>query len=395
MDIRLTKTVKIPDPIKIERYRRSPDLGPKILFFSGGTALKKTCKKLIEYTDNSLHLITPFDSGGSSAKIREAFQMISVGDLRNRLMALADQNIKGNPAIYKLFSFRLPTENKPEEIISIIYEMIKGTHPLIIKIPDPMKKIICHHLRSFLNKMPIDFDLRGANIGNLLITGGYLNNNKDINSVLYIFTKLVESRGVVKPIVNKFLHLVADLEDGTTLKGQHLITGKEVPPIKSPVSSLYLVDSLNSSKPNQIKIDDISKKMIEEAELICYPMGSFYTSLIANFLPEQVGLSIAKNVCPKVYIPNSTPDPEQLDLDLFDAVKIILKYLQKDTLGEKISKFLNFVLIDSKNSSYPYELNISEIKKLGVEVIDTDLISQESKPYIDPELLIKILLSLT
>lgn len=36
--------------------------------------------------------------------IRDSFRMISVGDLRNRLMTLADQSIKGNPDIYNLFS---------------------------------------------------------------------------------------------------------------------------------------------------------------------------------------------------------------------------------------------------------------------------------------------------
>jgi len=30
--------------------------------------------------------------------------MLSIGDLRNRLMTLADQTIKGNPNIYELFS---------------------------------------------------------------------------------------------------------------------------------------------------------------------------------------------------------------------------------------------------------------------------------------------------
>ena len=45
---------------------------PRILFFSGGTALRETSRKLVRHTRNSIHLVTPFDSGGSSAVIRQA-----------------------------------------------------------------------------------------------------------------------------------------------------------------------------------------------------------------------------------------------------------------------------------------------------------------------------------
>ena len=60
--VTITRTIEIPDVLKIERYRRTPELGPKILFFSGGSALKTLSQRLIQYTHNSIHLITPFDS---------------------------------------------------------------------------------------------------------------------------------------------------------------------------------------------------------------------------------------------------------------------------------------------------------------------------------------------
>lgn len=34
--VTLEKTIRIPDPIKLARYQRNPDPGPRILFFSGG-----------------------------------------------------------------------------------------------------------------------------------------------------------------------------------------------------------------------------------------------------------------------------------------------------------------------------------------------------------------------
>ena len=53
---------------RVERYWRTPSRGPRILFFSGGTALRGIARELKRFTWNSIHLVTPFDSGGSSAK---------------------------------------------------------------------------------------------------------------------------------------------------------------------------------------------------------------------------------------------------------------------------------------------------------------------------------------
>ncbi len=46
-----------------------------MLFFSGGTALKKLSIFLKEKVF-SVHLLTAFDSGGSSAEIRKHFQVL-------------------------------------------------------------------------------------------------------------------------------------------------------------------------------------------------------------------------------------------------------------------------------------------------------------------------------
>src|SRR5262245_3267262 len=104
----LSRVASVPDPLRLARYQRAPQLGPRLPVFSRATALRSATRVLTEYTHNSTHLITPFDSGGSSAKRRDAFAMISVGDLRNRLMALADTRLRGHPEIYELFGYRFP-----------------------------------------------------------------------------------------------------------------------------------------------------------------------------------------------------------------------------------------------------------------------------------------------
>ena len=106
--IRVTRTANIPDPFRLSRYLKAPELGPSILFFSGGSALNGVSHVLKNYTHNSTHMVTPFDSGGSSAKLRKAFSMPSIGDLRSRQVALANETVTGHPEVYKLFTYRFP-----------------------------------------------------------------------------------------------------------------------------------------------------------------------------------------------------------------------------------------------------------------------------------------------
>ena len=150
----LQRAITIPDEFRVTRSRRVPELGPKVLFFSGGSALRKIARALKGYTHNSIHLITPFDSGGSSATLREAFGMPSVGDLRNRLMALADETARGNPQIYALFSHRFPHDDDPLELGRRLQRMVEGTDPLVEAVPGPLRQLVRTHLRRFAEKMP-------------------------------------------------------------------------------------------------------------------------------------------------------------------------------------------------------------------------------------------------
>ncbi|HAS89181.1 MAG TPA: GAK system CofD-like protein [Desulfovibrio sp.] len=395
MRIKIERQVRVPDPIKLERYRRTPDLGPRILFFSGGTALKKTSSVLTQYTHNTIHVITPFDSGGSSAVIRNHFKMLAVGDIRNRLMALADQSVLGNPEIYKLFSYRLPKDADEDELRAEFSDMMECEHPLVRNIPAPMRKIIRNHFIQFATIMD-DFNLRGASIGNIILTAGYISNRRHIDPVIYIFSKLVEVRGIVRPTVNKDIHLAAELEDGSFVVGQHLLTGKESSPIAAGIKKLWLAERLEDSTPCTVKIPRKMTLLINSAELICYPLGSFYSSVVANLLPEGIGKAVSESKCPKVFTPNTGTDPELKGHSLTDQIDKLLYYLRKDDPENiSINNVLNFILVDSVNGFYPGGVDKKAINKLGIQVIDCELVSENSSPYLDPKLLSQALLSLT
>jgi CofD-related protein of GAK system len=396
--VKLTHFVNVPDKVKVARYHRIPELGPKILFFSGGSALRRLSRLLTGYTHNSIHLITPFDSGGSSAELRKAFAMPAIGDVRNRMMALCDRSIPGNLDIYRLFSFRFPQgQVKREYLQDKLYSITFGDDPLISVILQPMQDIIRNNLRIFYEKMPTDFDLKGASIGNLILAGGYLNNQHQMNPVIFLFSKLLEVRGIVQPITTENHHLRALLEDGTELLGQHLITGRDIRSACSPIKNLSLSSDMEKFSPSTVQVCKQVSKLIRQADLICYPMGSFYSSIIANLLPMGIGEAVASNGCPKVYIPNMGQDPEQYGASVYELMEKLIAQLQKTstTSDVHIKRFLNFVVIDSKKGFYPRPFYKRKIRQLGVHIIDTQLITEKSHPYLDEMSLVEVLLSLS
>jgi CofD-related protein of GAK system/HprK-related kinase B len=392
--VTITRDVVLPDPTRIARYERAPELGPRVLFFSGGTALRRVSQELVRYTHQSIHLITPFDSGGSSATIRSAFQMLSVGDLRNRLMALADTTIHGHPAVYRLFGYRFPKASEQSALRERLRRMVEGEDLLVTAIPRPLRRLISQSLRTFLDHMPPSFDLRGASVGNLILAGGYLANGRDIDAVIFLFSKLVEVRGLVRPLVDADVHLAAHLADGRVVVGQHNLTGKESAPIDSPVRELRLSRVLGGEQPAEVAIDERTHELIANSELIVFPIGSFYSSVMANLVPQGVGRAVRDAGCPKIYVPNSGVDPEQLELAPADAVVALLDQLRRDAGRDTpTDRLLNVVLVDSARGDYRGGLDIPRIEALGVTVIDVPLVTDATAPLLAADRLVKALLS--
>ena len=392
----VTRTLRLPDELRVLRSSRAPELGPRILFFSGGTALRPLSRVLKQYTHNSVHLVTAFDSGGSSAPLRQAFAMPAIGDLRNRIVALADESVRGNPQIHRLFGYRLPATPAAGALRGELEALSTGQHPLAREIVEPMRRIVQTHLRYFIESMPAEFDLRGANIGNLLLAGGFLSHRRDLESVLLLFSKVLEVRGVVRPIVDGDLHLCAELDDQSVVVGQHRLTGKQVAPIGSPVRQLRLVRSLDDPSPASIDISDKVRQSIESADLICYPMGSFYSSVVANLLPRGVGRAIAAAGCPRVYIPNTGHDPEQRGMSVADSVETLVRYAREDAGHDApISRFVSLVLLDRDPDSYAMQVDVARLERMGVQVVSLDLVTEQSHPHLHPQRLTETLLSLT
>lgn len=395
MPVTLLRQIQVPDDLRAARFRAAPQLGPRLLFFSGGSALKKLSQRLVEFSHNSIHIITPFDSGGSSAVLRNAFDMPAVGDIRNRLMALTDQSLLGNSAVQTLFGHRLAANADSETLHQALHDLMAGNMPLLADVANPMRKIIRNHLGYLYKRLPSDFDLAGASIGNLVLAGGYLMYRRHLDPVIFIFSKLADVRGIVRPVVNQPLHLAAELADGRVVIGQHRLGGKQMPSLTSRIKRLMLSVRLEQMEPARPAIRTKTRDLIQTAELICYPMGSFYSSLIANLLPSGTGRAVGANPCPKVFIPNTGHDPELLGHTLLDQVQLLLDYLRQDYLETVESdRLLNLVIVDPHEGGYPGGIPEAALNCMGIQVIQTRLVTSASHPHIDENLLIPVLLGL-
>lgn len=395
---RIWRTLTIPDPVRIRRCLSMPELGPNILFFSGGSALNKISRTLKNYTHNSVHFVTPFDSGGSSAKLRDEFAMPAVGDLRSRLMALADESVLGQPDVYNLFNYRLGLDKSKQELQAELDQLKLGEHELISKINQPLRQLIQTQISITHSRISKEFDLRGASIGNLIIAGGYLNNDQQLDPIVFLFSRLVKVLGEVKTITDSYQHLVTVLENGETILGQHRLTGKETQKISVRVKEVYLSNSLTSQDKVTPTISQDRQETIEEADLICYPPGSFYSSIMANLLPSGTTAAILRNRNPKVYVPNLGVDPEQFGMTLLTQITTLIRYIKGDIeggakIGAKGSAkgALDFLLLD-ENVVYESD-DLASIEQLGVTILRANIVTEGATQY-DEKKLSEVLISL-
>ena len=227
------------------------------------------------------------------------------------------------------------------------------------------------------------------------MAGGYLENDRDIDAVIRVLARMVRARGRVHPITDASFHLVASLTDGSEVRGQHRITGKECPPLASPVCELELVDGLEQATRVDIAASEKIRELILAADLICYPIGSFLSSVLCNLIPRGVGRAIAAARCPKIYIPNTMSDPEQLGIDVVRATEMLLETLGRDAgASTAADDLLQLVLLDRRSEVYSLPAAADGLRKLGVEPVEVDIVSRSRPPQIDPERLSEVLLSL-
>lgn len=308
--------------------------GPKVVTIGGGTGLSVLLSGLKEYTSNITAIVTVADDGGSSGRLREEFDILPPGDIRNCLVALADA-----PALMQdLFQFRFDTNS----------------------------------------------ELSGHNFGNLFITV-MTRLTGDFEKAIKETSKVLALRGQVIPSTLDNVALVARHKDGTTTEGEN-----RIPKTHKPINNVYLKPYGPQATPEAIKA-------IEEAEIIVLGPGSLYTSIIPNLLIKEITNSIVASGAIKVYVCNVMTQPGETDgYKVSDHIKVLINHSHPrifdycivstgEIPGEVLKRY-------EKENSSPVINDTQNVQNMGYRVVEDEAILVQDVVRHDPAKLAKIIL---
>jgi uncharacterized cofD-like protein len=224
--------------------------GPRVVAIGGGNGLATLLRGLKTETSNLTAVVTMADDGGSSGLLRRDMGMPPPGDLRNCLVALADDE----SLMSQLFQYRFPD--------------VGG--------------------------------LQGHSFGNLFMAA-LTEVTGDFERAVQESTHVLKVRGRVLPSTLDDLVLHAQLEGGDQVSGESTITAAERLPRR-----VWLTPSAPRPLPQAIAA-------ITKADLVVLGPGSLYTSVIPNLLIAEVRAAIKDTRAWVVYVCNVMTQPGETD----------------------------------------------------------------------------------
>ena len=247
----------VVDKSVFDEFSASSKREPALIVFSGGTAFNNMVKSLATKVSTRVTYVLPIsDNGGSSREIIRVLGGPAIGDIRSRLIRLADDSSLENRAIKRLLEYRLNQFDKvtaKEELVNII----NGVHGIwnidkdavLISgnwskqsIPEPYKRTLIAFLTHFYQAATVpqvsadgsddEFDFRGGSIGNFIFTGARLFFQSLEAAILWFSTlSSIPAQSRVCPVMlcNSRVHIAASLVDGSHLVGQDSISHPIMP----------------------------------------------------------------------------------------------------------------------------------------------------------------------
>ncbi|MDD5746185.1 MAG: YvcK family protein [Candidatus Omnitrophica bacterium] len=322
--------------VDIVYKKRQLSRGPKIVVIGGGTGLSVLLHGLKAYTSNLTAIVTVADDGGSSGRLRQQFDILPPGDIRNCLVALAD----AEPLMADLFQFRFK----------------EGT------------------------------ELAGHNFGNLFLTV-MTQLVGDFDKAIKESSKVLAIRGQVIPATLKRVSLVAEHSDGSKTYGETKIS-KSV----SPIRKVHLLPE------NCLPTDD-ALEAIANAEAIVLGPGSLYTSVLPNLIVKNIPEAIDASSAIKIYICNvMTQSGETDNYTAFDHLKAIYDHTGRTIVdycivntGKVPDEFLEKY---KRENAVPVVSDIKRFEAAGVKVIADNVISMQDHVRHNSEKIAKSIVNL-
>ncbi len=215
----------------------------KVVCFGGGTGMPSLLRGL--KTNPNLDvtaIVSMFDNGGSSGELRDKFGILPPGDILKCLLALAEDDASA-------------------------------------------RKILLRRIEH--KKFP------GHTGGNVLLMG-LEKVYEDYRDAVRALGQILSIRGAVVPVALTQGTLCARHKDGFVSKGEvnvdaGLFDGREI-------EELFLEPEVEASPE--------AREAIRAADVLCVAPGSFYTSVMPNFLPKGIKEGLQNSKAPIIFVSN-------------------------------------------------------------------------------------------
>jgi len=265
-------------------------------------------------------IVTVTDDGGSSGRLRQDFNMLPPGDLRNCMVALSEEE-------------------------------------------DLLTRLFTHRFRG-------GDALKGHNFGNLFVAA-LTEITGDFAQAVQLSSKILATRGHIYPATTANTTLVAEMDDGELVRGETNIT-----------ASRKRIVELILDPPNPSPLPE-TLEAIERADLITVGPGSLYTSLITNLLVDGIPAALAGARGLRVYVCNLMSQAnESLELTasehieriyehthapIFDCALVNTAPFSSETLARYAAEGATAIVPD-----------IEKIEAMGVKCITGNFASEET-----------------
>ncbi len=307
--------------------------GPRIVAIGGGSGLAALLRGLKVHTSNLTAVVTMADDGGSSGLLRRDMGMPPPGDLRNCLVALADDE----SMMSRLFQYRFP-----------------------------------------------DGGLQGHSFGNLFMAA-LAEVTGDFELAVQESTHVLKVRGRVLPSTLEDVVLHAQLEGGGEVSGESTITAADRLPLR-----VWLTPEAPRPLP-------AVAAALAHADLVVLGPGSLYTSIIPNLLLPDLAAAIKAARGPVVYVCNVMTQPGETDgYSAADHLQALYRHsatgLVDSVLVNDSPLSPQLVAAYERAGARPVAIDLERLRHLGVKVVHADVATQSDVVRHDPARLARTLL---
>jgi uncharacterized cofD-like protein len=307
--------------------------GYKIVTIGGGTGLATMLRGLKKHTSNLSAVVTVSDDGGSSGRLQKELGVLPPGDIRNCLVALADDEA----LVTDLFRYRF-TEGD---------------------------------------------GLAGHSFGNLFLAAmtGITGNFDD---AIKVSSRVLNIKGRVLPATLAVAQLCAKLKNGATVEGESNISQS-----RSPIDSVYL-------NPPYAQPLDEAISAIRDADAIVLGPGSLYTSILPNLLVQRIAKEIEASNAVKIYVCNVMTQPGETSgytasrhveaLIANAKARVCDIVIVNDELPRKLLDLY------AGEQQLPVVVDKARLDRIGMQTVRASVISETDTVRHDPEKLAAVVI---